>query len=44
MRNHLVSAVSARRPQRQLDAALRLVCGALALSIVALAARIASVW
>ncbi|WP_283805776.1 hypothetical protein [Bradyrhizobium sp. STM 3809] len=44
MRNHVVSAVAARRPSRQIDAALRLVCGALALSIIALAARIASVW
>ncbi|WP_283812593.1 hypothetical protein [Bradyrhizobium aeschynomenes] len=44
MRNHVVSAVAARRPLRQADAALRLICSALALSILVLAARIASVW
>ncbi|WP_284419959.1 MULTISPECIES: hypothetical protein [unclassified Bradyrhizobium] len=42
MRNHIVLAAAARRQTN--DAALRLICGALALSIVALAARIASVW
>ncbi|MGY3449957.1 hypothetical protein [Bradyrhizobium sp. USDA 4353] len=44
MRNHVVSAAAARRTSRPTDAVLPLICSALALSILALAARIASVW
>jgi len=44
MRNHVLPAAASRRPLTQADAALRWICCALGLSILVLAARIASIW
>ncbi|MGJ4896934.1 MULTISPECIES: hypothetical protein [unclassified Bradyrhizobium] len=44
MRNHVLSAAASRPPSSGADVALRWICGGLGLSILALAARIVSVW